>query len=216
MSALPEPLSCRALPFPRITSTCALKFSPEAGTLGAHSVLACSGPLARLIFPEMWGDCCSRYMAALRSPQRLFVTFTAGTWRQQLRRAVQPTATTSYPSSSRRATTSYRKRSRCRCTPKLPATLCTPKLPATFVFVTVLLKQLVSWFERVWAEAGVNVLVRPYGILPTEPGAGIIEVVQGTFLSPTLPSIAITIPSASSFPLQSGRPRCSFSRRRRR
>jgi phosphatidylinositol kinase/protein kinase (PI-3 family) len=36
--------------------------------------------------------------------------------------------------------------------------------------------QLVSWFERVWAEAGVNVLVRPYGVLPTEPGAGIIEV----------------------------------------
>ncbi len=28
----------------------------------------------------------------------------------------------------------------------------------------------------VWLEAGVNVLVRPYGVLPTEPGASIIEV----------------------------------------
>jgi phosphatidylinositol kinase/protein kinase (PI-3 family) len=37
-------------------------------------------------------------------------------------------------------------------------------------------RQLVSWFERVWAEAGVDVLVRSYGVLPTEPGAGIIEV----------------------------------------
>ena len=46
------------------------------------------------------------------------------------------------------------------------------------MFFVILALQLVSWFERVWSEAGVNVLVRPYGVLPTEPGAGIIEVIQ--------------------------------------
>ena len=52
--------------------------------------------------------------------------------------------------------------------------------------------QLVSWFARVWSEAGVNVLVRPYGVLPTEPGAGIIEVVQRP-LRPSSTAITCTL-----------------------
>lgn len=55
--------------------------------------------------------------------------------------------------------------------------------------------QLVAWFERVWSEAGVNVLVRPYGVLPTEPGAGIIEVIQDPLpSSPSTRSIIATHP----------------------
>jgi hypothetical protein len=38
--------------------------------LGVDSFLACSGALSRTIFPEMWGDCCSRYMAAAAASGR--------------------------------------------------------------------------------------------------------------------------------------------------
>jgi hypothetical protein len=47
-----------------------LNIFAATGTLGTDSVLACSGPLSRIIFPEMWGDCCSRHMAAAAASGR--------------------------------------------------------------------------------------------------------------------------------------------------
>ena len=44
--------------------------SAASGTLGTDSVLACSGSLSHIIFPEMWGDCCSRHMAAAAASGR--------------------------------------------------------------------------------------------------------------------------------------------------
>jgi hypothetical protein len=44
--------------------------SASPGTLGVDSSLACSGALSRAIFPEMWGDCAARYMAAAAASGR--------------------------------------------------------------------------------------------------------------------------------------------------
>ena len=38
--------------------------------MGIDSSLACSGPLSRIIFPELWSECCSRYMAAAAASGR--------------------------------------------------------------------------------------------------------------------------------------------------